>query len=55
MAKAAEKKPEMTRQQQILLASKGYIPGLYEILQDYPHSMLIRNIQTQEPAVIFKD
>ena len=46
---------ELTREQRILLASKGYFPDLYEVLQDYPHSMLVRNKQTQEPAVIFKE
>ena len=48
-------KPEITKEQRILLASRGFIPGLYEILQDYPKTMLIRNKQTKKPAIIFKD
>lgn len=45
----------MTREQRILLASRGYQPDLYEVLYDYPHTMIIRNTQTKEPAVIYKD
>lgn len=51
----ADEKVKLTREQRILLASRGYQPALYEVLQDYPHSMLIRNTQTKEPAVIYKD
>ena len=49
----AEKK-EMTREQKILITSKGLLPALYEVLQDYPGTMLIRNKETKEPVVIFK-
>ena len=45
----------MTREQKILLALNGYQPALYEVLYDLPHTMIIRNIETKEPAVIFKD
>lgn len=41
--------------QKILLASRGMPPSQYEVLQDYPHSMLVRNIYTKEAAVIYKD
>lgn len=51
----ADKQKEMTREQKIILASRGYLPSLHEILYDLPHTMIIRNIETKEPAVIFKD
>lgn len=50
----AEKKT-MTREQRIFLASRGYQPDLYEVLYDYPHTMIIREISTKEPKVIYKD
>ena len=50
----AEKK-EMTREQRIILASKGYQPALYEVLYDLPHTMIIRNLETKEPAIIYKN
>lgn len=43
------------REQRIILASKGYQPALYEVLYDYPHTMLVRHIETKEPAVVYKD
>ena len=51
----ADKKKELTREQKILLVSRGFLPDMYEVLQDYPRSMLIRNKETKEAAVIFKD
>lgn len=51
----AAKKTELTQEQRILLSRKGFYPDMYEVLQDYPHSMLVRNIATKEPAVIYKD
>ena len=51
----ADKQKEMTREQKILLALNGYQPALYEVLYDLWHTMIIRNIETKEPAVIFKD
>ena len=51
----AEAKPKLTSEQKILLASRGYQPALYEVLYDLKHTMIVRNIQTKEPAVIFKD
>ena len=51
----ATKNTEMSREQKIILASRGYQPALYEVLYDFPHTMIIRNIETKEPAVIFKD
>ena len=48
-------KKEMTREQKIILTSRGYLPGLYVVLYDLPHTMIIRNIETNEPAIIFKD
>ena len=51
----AAKKTELTREQQILLKRKGYLPAQYEVLYDLRHTMIIRNIKTKEPAVIFKD
>lgn len=50
----ADKDKELTMEQKVLLALKGYQPALYEVLQDYPGTMLIRNKQTKEPAIIFK-
>lgn len=50
----ADKKREMTREQKIILASRGYSPALYEVLYDYPYTMIVRNIQTKEPALIRK-
>ena len=50
----AEGKKEMTREQKIILASRGYQPALYEVLYDYPYTMIVRNIQTKEPALIRK-
>lgn len=51
----AEKDKEMTREQKILLASKGIFPVLYEVLYDLPHTMIIRTKDTKEPMVVFKD
>ncbi len=51
----ANKQKDLTREQKILLALKGYQPALYEVLYDLRHTMIIRNIETKEPAVIFKD
>ena len=51
----AEKKPELTGEQQILLASKGLFLALYEVLYDLPHTMIIRTKDTKEPKVVFKD
>lgn len=51
----SEKKPEMTWEQRTLLASRGLIPGVYEVLQDYPHSMIVRNKQTKQPVLIKKE
>ena len=45
----------MTREQRIFLASRGYQPELYEILYDYPHTMIIRELRTKEAHVIYKD
>lgn len=46
---------EMTRGQMILLASRGYLPSEWEVLQDYPRSMLIRTKDRKDAAIIFKD
>ena len=51
----AEKNKELTREQAILLASKGLFPALYEVMFDYPHTMIIRTKDTKEPMVVFKD
>ena len=51
----ATKNTEMSREQKIILATRGYLPALHEILYDLPHTMIIRNIETKERAVIFKD
>lgn len=46
---------EPNREQAILLASKGVFPAFYEVLYDFPHTMIIRNKETKEPMVVFKD
>ena len=51
----ADKKKELSREQKILLASKGLFPELYEVLYDLPHTMIIRTKDTKEPKVVFKD
>lgn len=51
----AEMKPELTLEQAIRIASKGLFPGLHVVLYDLPKTMIVRNIQTNEPTVIFKD
>ena len=48
-------KKEMAREQMILIASRGYLPSEYEVIVDYPRSMLIRKKDGTEPAVIFKE
>lgn len=50
---AKDKAPN--REQRIILASKGYQPALYEVLYDLPRTMIIRHIETKEPAVVYKD
>ena len=49
------KDKEPTREQAILLASKGLFPALYEVLFDYPHTMIIRTKDTKEPMIVSKD
>lgn len=51
----SENKRTPNREQRIFLASKGYQPALYEVLYDLPHSMIIRHIETKEPAILYKD
>ena len=48
------KKKEMTMGQRIILKSHGYDPTRYEVLFDYPQSMIIRSIDQKEAAIIFK-
>ena len=49
------KKPEMTPEQQKVLRSRGYQPAEYVVLFDFPKTMIIRNIKTKAPVVIYKD
>ena len=49
------KKKEMTMGQRIILKSHGYSPTLFEVLFDYPQSMIIRSIDKKEAAIIFKE
>ncbi len=51
----AEKNKELTREQAVLLASKGLFPALYEVMYDFPHTMIIRTKDTKEPMVVYKD
>ena len=51
----ADNSKEPTREQAILLATKGIPPALYEVLFDYPHTMIIRAKDTKEPMVVYKD
>ena len=47
-------KKEMTQAQKILLASKGYNPGNYEVLFDAIDSMIIRSLDKTDFALIPK-
>ena len=49
------KKPEMTQEQKALLIRKGYQPAKYEVLFDFPKTMIIRSIDKKDGAVIYKD
>lgn len=49
------KKKEMTMGQRVILKSHGYSPTLFEVLFDYPQSMIIRSLDKKEAAIIFKD
>ena len=48
------KKPEMTPEQKALLIRTGYQPAKYEVLFDFPKTMIIRSIDKKEAAVIYK-
>lgn len=48
------KKKAMTPEQKTLLGSKGMIPGMWEIRQDLPNSLIIRNKVTGEFRLIDK-
>lgn len=48
------KKPEMTPEQKALLIMNGYQPAKYEVLFDFPKTMIIRSIDKKEAAVIYK-
>lgn len=48
-------KKEMTMGQRVILRSHGYNPALFEVLFDYPQSMIIRSIDQKEAAIIFKE
>lgn len=49
------RKKEMTMGQRIILKSHGYSPTLFEVLFDYPQSMIIRSVDQKEAAIIFKE
>jgi hypothetical protein len=51
----ADKDKKPTREQSILMASKGFRPALYEVLYDLPHTMIIRHIENKQPEIIYKD
>lgn len=51
----AEKDKEPDREQRILMASRGYQPAMYDVLFDYPYTMIIRHKVTKEPAVIKRE
>ena len=51
----ADKDKELTREQKAWIASQGLLPSQYEVLQDCPHSMLVRHKVTKEAHVIDKD
>lgn len=46
---------ELTREQKILLASRGYLPDMWEVIVDGRQSMLIRRKDRLDAAVIFKE
>ena len=48
------KKKEMTQEQKMLLGEKGLIPSMWEVRQDLPKSMIIRNKITGEFRLIDK-
>ena len=48
------KNKEMTPKQKRILADKGMIPSMWEVRQDLPKSMIIRNKITGEFRLIDK-
>lgn len=48
------KKNTMTTEQKMLLGEKGLIPSMWEIRQDLPSSLIIRNKITGEFRLIDK-
>ena len=45
---------ELSREQRILMASRGYLPGMYDVLYDGKQCMLIRSKDRTEAVVIYK-
>ena len=41
--------------QRIILKYHGYSPTMFEVLFDYPQSMIIRSLDQKEAAIIFKE
>lgn len=50
----ADKKKELTQEQKIILQRRGLIPERYTVLLDYPETMMVRNVITNETRVIYK-
>ena len=50
----AKEKKEMTPEQRNVLKSRGLRPESWIVLIDCPGSLLIRNIVTQEPRLLYK-
>lgn len=53
MVKKEDKEP--TPVQRRLMSRAGLDPDRYQVLYDFPHSMLIRDKQTRQPILIDKD
>ena len=48
------KQKDMTQEQERILRRDGLVPGEWIVLQDYPYTMLIRNMVTGEYRTITK-
>lgn len=50
----AKKSKVLTPEQVRILKRNHLEPALYEVLQDLPNTLLVRNIYTRQPAVLAK-
>ena len=50
----AQKKEKLTEEQKSILKTKGINPILFEVMQDFPNSLMIKNRLTGEAQVVEK-